>query len=169
MILHPMKYLLKIPLLAISMACNRSAQEIKMIVPQSPIPLLPASRATPCAASSPANCCAAITANTCSLFPWHHLSMTTVAVGSCGVCVCWGVAMVLGAQILITDIWKAGEITPLDNYTVGDVVVRGVAADWLRRMLKSNRRRVKKYCCVVFVPNSCQVVLGSNDRRGECY
>ena len=39
MMLHRMKYLLKIPLLAISVACNRSAQEIKMIVPQSPIPL----------------------------------------------------------------------------------------------------------------------------------
>lgn len=39
MMLHRMKYLLKIPLLAISVACNRSAQEIKMIVLQSPIPL----------------------------------------------------------------------------------------------------------------------------------
>lgn len=36
MMLHRMKYLLKIPLLAISVACNRSAQEIKMIVLQSP-------------------------------------------------------------------------------------------------------------------------------------
>ncbi len=36
MMLRWMKYLLKIPLLAISMACNRSAHEIKMIaaVPQ---------------------------------------------------------------------------------------------------------------------------------------
>ena len=40
MMLHRMKYLLKIPLLAISVACNRSAQEIKMIVLQSPIPLM---------------------------------------------------------------------------------------------------------------------------------
>lgn len=39
MMLHRMKYLLKIPLLAISVACNHSAQEIKMIVLQSPTPL----------------------------------------------------------------------------------------------------------------------------------
>lgn len=39
MMLRRMKYLLKIPLLAISMACNRSTQEIKMIVLQCPNPL----------------------------------------------------------------------------------------------------------------------------------
>lgn len=39
-----MKYLLKIPLLAISMACNRSAHEIKMIA---------ASRPTTASAASP--------------------------------------------------------------------------------------------------------------------
>lgn len=53
MMLHRMKYLLKIPLLAISVACNRSAQEIKMIVLQSPQrslfsrPLSPAPTHTP--------------------------------------------------------------------------------------------------------------------------
>lgn len=91
-----MKYLLKIPLLAISMACNRSAQEIKMIVPQSPIPLSPSSQTTPCATSLRANppppsthpSPAAITANICSLFPWHLLSMTTLALGGGGVRMC---------------------------------------------------------------------------------
>lgn len=44
MMLRWMKYLLKIPLLAISMACNRSAREIKMIA---------ASRPTTASAASP--------------------------------------------------------------------------------------------------------------------
>lgn len=44
MMLRWMKYLLKIPLLAISMACNRSAHEIKMIA---------ASRPTTASAASP--------------------------------------------------------------------------------------------------------------------
>lgn len=83
MMLHRMKYLLKIPLLAISVACNRSAQEIKMIVPQSPIPLTlpthtppshtvennplhsPDSRDATPPAPQPL---ATITANICSLF-----------------------------------------------------------------------------------------------------
>lgn len=172
MMLHRMKYLLKIPLLAISMACNRSAQEIKMIVPQSPSPLLPSSEATPCTSlvlQTPVS--AAITANICSLFPWHHLSMTTVARGGYGVCVyvCWGVAMVWGWSNLNYRHSKAGENTPPDNYAVRDVDDSGVAVDCLRRTLKSNHRRVKKYGCLVFVPNSCQVVQGSSNVWKQCY
>lgn len=77
MMLHRMKYLLKIPLLAISVACNRSAQEIKMIVLQSPIPLSLSSQTPPSHTvennplptldAAPLSL-ATITANICSLF-----------------------------------------------------------------------------------------------------
>lgn len=99
-----MKYLLKIPLLAISMACNRSAQEIKMIVPQSPVLLLSKPptqlKPTPCTAYSllstqhPPHPPTIITATICILLPLmssHH--------DNSGFGMWWGgVCVVLGIQ-----------------------------------------------------------------------
>lgn len=83
MMLHRMKYLLKIPLLAISVACNRSAQEIKMIVLQSPIPLAcppphPQLKTTLCKASAPSR--PLQTLQTFAASSSDVLSMTTVCV-----------------------------------------------------------------------------------------
>lgn len=130
MMLHRMKYLLKIPLLAISVACNRSAQEIKMIVLQSPIPwtfsfqppppsLSTRLKTTPCISSTPPT-------------PPQLHTLQTFAASSSDVSSPWQQSVFRGVSvggprhpILITGtLSQAGEKTPPGNYTVRDANFR---------------------------------------------
>lgn len=168
MMLCRMKYLLKIPLLAISMACNRSAQEIKMIVPQSPVPLSPSSQ-TPLPPF--------LQTHTHSLFtaekkPLHKISIIDICIltlslhdnssfGRSCMFVCergasrsW--ASSLNYRRALPLSWAEGECS------VRQLHQHEFVTDQLKRKLCTGGTSKSS---TVFVPNSCQVVQGRSMYR----